>query len=69
MQGGQLDVYRQRDGYYSMCRKIVRDDGIISWERSGPILTPDARIGFPWTVKDWDKFWRKKGLARPGTTS
>lgn len=29
------------------------------WKRDGPLLRPDARVGFPWTVKDWDKFFRK----------
>jgi hypothetical protein len=58
-QGGQLDVYRNKPGYYSCCRKVEEADGSVSWKREGPLLPPDARIGFPWTVKDWDKFWKK----------
>jgi glycerol-3-phosphate cytidylyltransferase-like family protein len=89
--GGQLDVYRQREGYYSCCRrrKVAKaasisttrtcgsghsssscdeagggggdssdscDDGGFVWERLGPLLQPDARIGFPWTVKDMQKY-------------
>lgn len=53
--GGKTDVYRQKDGYYSKCNKV---DG--SWIREGPMLAPDARTGFPWTVRDWDKFWKKQ---------
>lgn len=30
------------------------------WERTGPLFKPDARVGFPWTVSDWDKFLAKK---------
>jgi cytidyltransferase-like protein len=58
--GGQKDVYRNNDGYYSCCRKEMRGDESVVWNREGPLLAPDARIGFPWTVKDWDKFWSKK---------
>ena len=59
-QGGQIDVYRRTDGYYSRCRKEQMADGSVVWIREGPLLPPDSRIGFPWTVQDWDKFWRKK---------
>eukprot|EP00041_Stephanoeca_diplocostata_P027489 m.756519 g.756519 ORF g.756519 m.756519 type:complete len:183 (-) comp23184_c0_seq10:2501-3049(-) len=54
--GGQLDVYRQPPGgYYSRCE--LTDGG---WTRVGDLAEPDARIGFPWTVKNWEKYLRKK---------
>ena len=53
--GGQRDVYRGSPGYYSMC---VREDG--RWVRRGPLQHPDARVGFPWTVKDWSKVKRRR---------
>lgn len=53
--GGQLDVYRARDGYYSRCRVQQTDGQTAAWERDGNLQAPDARVGFPWTVKDWDK--------------
>ena len=61
--GGQLDVYRQREGYYSRC---TRREAGGAWEREGPLLAPDPRIGFPWTVKDWDKFLAKNAKKRDG---
>lgn len=57
--GGQKDVYREREGYYSKCRKECGQDGSMSWIRDGPLVTPDARVGFPWTVKDWTKYGKK----------
>ena len=62
--GGKVDVYRRKTGYYSHC--TIDDDKSSSssskevWKRSGELLVPDARNGFPWTVKDWDKFWKKR---------
>ena len=32
------------------------------WQRFEPLPRPDARFGFPWTVKDWDKRQRKAGI-------
>jgi len=55
LKGGQVDVYRRSPGYYNCCRKR---DGI--WYREGELLKPDARVGFPWTVKDWDKHLQNK---------
>jgi len=62
--GGQKDVYRASEGYYSRCRKKCRDETsttttITAWIREGPLLIPDPRVGFPFTVQDWDKFLRK----------
>jgi hypothetical protein len=59
--GGQLDVYRQREGYYSKC---TRAEAGGAWAREGGLLTPDPRIGFPWTVKNWDKFLTKSAQKR-----
>ena len=42
------------NNYYMSCRK---DPVTGTWEREGPLIKPNARMGFPWTVKDWDKFW------------
>jgi hypothetical protein len=51
------------DSYYSVCEKVIvnHNNGLDStptttWKkRDGPRLRPDARMGFPWTVKSWDK--------------
>ena len=42
--GGVRDVYRQKEGYYSRCCLSG-----VEWTREGPLQTPDARFGFPWT--------------------
>ena len=54
--GGQLDVYRRDPGYYSVCRLKSGE-----WIREGPLLKPDARVGYPWTlsVKKWGKMLAK----------
>jgi hypothetical protein len=54
--GEKADAYRRTPGYYSCCRR--GSNGI--WQREGPLLSPDARVGFPWNVKDWDKYHDKK---------
>jgi cytidyltransferase-like protein len=47
-----------RHGFYSTCR-LNQEQSI--WERVEPaLLLPDARVGFPWTVKDWDKYLEKQ---------
>jgi len=63
--GGQTDVYRKSPGYYSKCVKQVLEDGRIIWKRISPtsLTPPDFRMGFPWTVNSWDKFWRKVSSA------
>jgi hypothetical protein len=60
--GGQSDVYRQREGYYSRCIYRHETDpskeefcSVTQWERIGPLQVPDARVGFPWTVASWGK--------------
>lgn len=64
-QGGQLDVFRRTEGYYSCCRLEEKatpngeDSATPTWERIGPLQAPDARVGFPWTVHNWDKFMAK----------
>ena len=50
--GGQRDIYRQKEGYYARCRRIDNGYGVL-WKREGDFQTPDARVGFPWTVKNW----------------
>lgn len=62
--GGQLDVYRAKQGYYCHCRKIKISDDRVIWERQFPLPKPDERIGFPWTIKDWNKV-RNKRAGRP----
>jgi hypothetical protein len=62
--GGKVNVYRQKDGYYSKCARAPRSSANSSWVREGPLLQPDPRTGFPWTVKDWDKFWKKYKLDK-----
>jgi hypothetical protein len=60
--GGKMDVYRKTPGYYSKCVKEVVEDGGTVWRRVDPIALspPDYRVGFPWTVKSWEKFWEKQ---------
>jgi cytidyltransferase-like protein len=42
-----------RDGFYSCCRR-PRSHDTDTWEHIGSELwPPDARTGFPWTVKAW----------------
>lgn len=67
MPGGQKDVYRETDGYYSRCIAKGRENGTVVWEREGPLLNPDARVGFPWTVVNWEKFWKKKKRTTMGS--
>lgn len=57
--GGQLDVYRQTEGYYSRCYKATSQVSQL-WIRDGPLVPPDARVGFPWTVKDWSVLLQKQ---------
>ena len=58
--GGQLDVYRNQEGYYSRCTCLKSEGSSQTWRRDGPLLMiPDARVGFPWTVKSWSKFFAK----------
>jgi hypothetical protein len=37
---------------------------VDEWEREGPLLPPDARVGFPFTVNRWDKFTQKQAKER-----
>jgi len=48
--GGKRDVYRETIGYYSCC---TRPDNDGPWIRTDDLPVPDARVGFPWTVKNW----------------
>ena len=50
-EGGQIDVYRRDPGYYQKC--VLDADN--KWQRVGPLLPPDARVGYPWTIKNWYK--------------
>ena len=57
--GGQADVYRRQEGYYSRCiyryNTSQEESTAPQWERIGPLPIPDARMGFPWTVTNWGK--------------
>lgn len=45
------------DGYYTCCRR----NGEGTWERvNSDLVPPDARTGFPWTIKDWTAYHAKK---------
>ena len=47
-----------RDGFYNCCQ-FRQETG--TWERlNAEMISPDKRTGFPWTVKDWDAYRRKK---------
>ena len=48
---------RAKPGYYLQC--FPQPGGF--WRRHEPLPRPDARFGFPWTVKDWEKRQRKAG--------
>ena len=48
---------RAKPGYYLQC--FPQPGGF--WRRPEPLPRPDARFGFPWTVKDWEKRQRKAG--------
>lgn len=50
---GSQDL-KAKPGYYLQCFR-----GPGGWQRFEPLPRPDARFGFPWTVKDWDKRQRK----------
>ncbi len=64
LEGGQKDVFRETPGYYQVCHKSETGE----WIRDSPVLQrPDFRVGFPWTVKNWDKFWKKQ--AKPRTNA
>ena len=54
---GKIDVFRKTEGYYSQCR---RKGSKGQWERIGPLLAPDTRVGFPWTVSNWEKLMEQK---------
>lgn len=46
-------TYREGNGYYAVCRKVKSETGVSSWVRDGSKMPkPDARCGFPWTVKE-----------------
>ena len=75
--GGQKDVYREKHGYYSvamavdMNREKQAGDGAMEqtsgeWARKGPLLAPDYRVGYPFTVKPsrWSKILRKNKAKR-----
>jgi len=70
LEGGQQDVYRATPGYYHRCIRSqeshgdkptwIRDENCRSGTgKNGELAPPDFRIGFPWTVKNWEKFWKK----------
>ena len=66
--GGQLDVYRT-GGFYTKCTRPGGAPGgdltlAGAWARAGPMLPPDARTGFPHTVKDWPAYERKAAKRR-----
>jgi len=43
------------------CGKTIwsRDEKYLNGGSSGEFPHPDFRVGFPWTVKNWEKFWKK----------
>lgn len=62
--GGKVNFYRQKEGYYCCCHRsnsISTSSGETVWHcKKKDLHPPDARMGFPWTVTDWDIFWKKK---------
>jgi hypothetical protein len=57
-------LLRDEPGYYSRCR---RNDGVWMLDEDDPTLLcpkPDSRMGFPWTVKNWDKYVKKQQTSK-----
>lgn len=55
--------HSSKSGYYvTACYRPAINGGCGTWHRDDdtPLPWPDARFGFPWTVKDWDKRHRKR---------
>lgn len=78
--GGRDDVFRKTEGYFSRCQLVNKqqdgDDNNHNkkqWERVGPLLMPDARVGFPWTVSNWEKLFadqeRQRTASNPTASS
>ena len=70
------DVYRRIPGYYACCRRQQLPTGgannengdDTAWVREGSLPAPDARVGFPWTVKNWEEHFAKSKRQANGTT-
>lgn len=60
LEGGQKDVFRATPGYYHACYKAESGEWIRDTTQQGDLERPDYRVGFPWTVKDWEIFWKKQ---------
>lgn len=57
--GGQKDVYRGTPGYYVPC---ALEAG--KWKVKEKISLPDFRVGFPWTVTNWEKLHQSQSKDR-----
>ena len=76
-EGGQKDVFRATPGYYHKCVRCqntgstawIRDASYPSEHKGNGLQCPDFRVGFPWTVKNWDKFWKKQAKQKHVTKS
>jgi cytidyltransferase-like protein len=54
-----------RRGFY--CRCHLQNN---SWERiDAEMPTPDKRTGFPWTIKDWDTYYKRKTYCKEEASS
>ena len=76
MEGGQKDVYREKEGYY--CVALQQEQRVLEaigreaevtpcpWIRQGELPHPDSRVGYPFTVdpSKWDKVLRRNKAKR-----
>jgi ectoine hydroxylase-related dioxygenase (phytanoyl-CoA dioxygenase family) len=46
-----LDAYASKPGYYACARRHVLSNGSTQWRNDNPLLPPDVRLGYPFTLK------------------
>jgi len=69
LEGGQTDVYRRTPGYYRRCVLRGGDGAWVFDDKDATRAGPDFRVGFPWTVRNWEKFWKKQARAQNNNTA
>ena len=68
LEGGQKDVFRATPGYYHACCKTESGEWIRDTTEQSGLEHPDYRVGFPWTVKNWELFWKKQAKQNKAKT-
>jgi hypothetical protein len=51
-------------GYYSRCSRN-EDDGVWTLDEPAGFPKPDYRMGFPWTIQNWDRYEKKQTSKHP----